>query len=113
MINSQIKITKNVYNEFSSMIQTCANIPEEDNEFDGLFTALDNSNFSKGYHIVELNQVQVKQLIHFSHKQIDYLAGTTIPELNYDGNYKEASACRYTIKGLQKLINSLDEKVVA
>jgi hypothetical protein len=112
MINSQIKITKNVYNEFSSMIQTCANIPEEDNEFDGLFTALDNSNFSKGYHIVELNPVQVKQLIHFSRKQIEYLAGTTIPELNYDGNYKEASACRYTIKGLQKLINSLEEKAV-
>jgi hypothetical protein len=52
-------------------------------------------------------------LIHFSHKQIDYLAGTTIPELNYDGNYKEAGACRYTIKGLQKLIASLDEKAVA
>jgi len=107
------KITRNVYNEFSSMIQSCANIPEEDNEFDGLFTALDNANFLKGYFFVELNQPQVKQLIHFSHKQIDYLANTTIPQLNYDGDYKEAGACRYTIKGLQKLIASLDEKAVA
>jgi hypothetical protein len=107
------KITRNVYNEFSSMIQTCAGIPEEDTEFDGLFTALDNSDFLNGYHIVELNQAQVKQLIHFSHKQIDYLAGTTIPQLNYDGDYKEAGACRYTIKGLQKLVASLEEKVVA
>lgn len=104
------KITRNVYNEFSSMIQTCANIPEEDNEFDGLFTALDNSDFLKGYHIVELNEAQVKQLIHFSHKQIEHL-GWVIYELNNDQNYKEAGACRYTIKGLQKLIASLEEKV--
>jgi hypothetical protein len=107
-----IKITRNVFNEFSSMIDTCANIPEEDNEFDGLFTALDNCNGNNHYAYAELNQAQVKQLIHFSHKQIEHL-GWVIYELNNDQNYKEAGACRYTIKGLQKLIASLDEKAVA
>ena len=107
-----IKITRNVFNEFSSMIDTCANIPEEDNEFDGLFTALDDCNGNSRYAYVELNKAQIAQLIHFSHKQIEHL-GWVIYELNNDQNYKEAGACRYTIKGLQKLIASLDEKVAA
>ena len=107
-----IKITRNVYNEFSSMIDTCANIPEEDNEFDGLFTALDNGNGDKRYVYAELNEAQIAQLIHFCHRQIEHL-GWVIYELNNDQNYKEAGACRYTIKGLQKLIASLDQKAVA
>ena len=112
MTTKTIQITKNVYLEFSSLIDTCAGIPAEDSEFDGLFTALDNSNFNKRYVYAELNEAQIAQLIHFSHKQIEHL-GWVIYELKNDQNYKEASACRYTVKGLQKLIDSLTEKVGA
>jgi hypothetical protein len=111
MTTQTIQITKNVYLEFSSMIDTCAGIPQEDNEFNGLFTALDKSKFQNPYFYAELNEAQIKQLIHFAHKQIEYLFNITIPQLNDDQDYKEAGACRYTIKGLQKLINSLTEKV--
>ena len=112
MTTTQIKITRNCFNEFSSMIDTCANIPEEDNEFAGLFTALDNAEGNRVYAVAHLNEQQVKMFIHFIKKQIEYLAETTIPELNYDANYAEAGKCRYTIKALTKLMEQC-EKVAA
>jgi len=101
-----LKITRNCYNEFSSMIDTCAHIPEEDNEFHGLFTALDNSNGDKRYVYADLDESQLKMFMHFIEKQIEYLASTTIPQLNDDRNYAEAGNCRYTIKALTKLIDN-------
>jgi hypothetical protein len=111
MTTTQIKITRNCFNEFSSMIDTCANIPEEDNQFDGLFTALDNAEGNRVYAVANLNGPQIRMFIYFIKKQIEYLAETTIPELNYDGNYAEAGKCRYTIKALMKLIEQC-EKVI-
>ena len=113
MTTTQIKINLNCYHEFSSMIDTCANIPEEDNEFDGLFTALDAAEGNRVYVVASLNEQQVKMFIHFIQKQIEYLDGTTIPELNYDGNYAEAGKCRYTIKALGKLMAQCEELLVA
>ena len=109
MTTTQIKITRNCFNEFSSMIDTCANIPEEDNQFDGLFTALDNAEGNRVYALAKLNGPQIRMFIYFIKKQIEYLAETTIPELNSDNNYAEAGKCRYTIKALTKLIEQCEK----
>ena len=109
MTTTQIKITRNCFNEFNSMIESCANIPEEDNEFAGLFTALDNAGGNSRYIVADLNAPQLKMFIHFIEEHIEYLAKATIPELNYDGNYAEAGKCRYTIKALTKLMEQCEK----
>lgn len=111
MTTTQIKITRNCFNEFSSMIDTCANIPEEDNQFDGLFTALDNAEGNRVYVLANLNAAQLKLFIHFIEKQIEYLGFITIPQLNDDRNYAEATKCRYTIKALTKLMEQCEKAV--
>lgn len=113
MSTAQIKITHNCFNEFSSMIDTCANIPEEDNEFDGLFTVLDNAEVNGVYVIADLNPTQLKFFIHFIEKQIQYLSFVVISQLNDDRDYAEANKCRYTIKALTKLMKQCQEKLVA
>ena len=112
MTTTQIKINRNCYNEFSSMMESCANIPEEDDANYGLFTALDNAEGNRVYVVADLNEQQVKMFIYFIKEQIEYLSETTIPDLNYDGSYAEAGKCRYTIKALTKLIDQC-EKVAA
>lgn len=45
--------------------------------------------------------------IHFLQTHIEFLSFVTIGDLNSDGQYKEANAVRYTIKGLTKLYDLL------
>lgn len=108
-----IKINLNCYHEFSSMIDTCANIPEEDDANYGLFTALDNAESNRVSKIADLNEQQVKMFIHFIEKQQEYIYNIVIPQLNDDRNYNEATKCRYTIKALGKLKAQCEEMLVA
>jgi len=111
MTTTQIKINLNCYHEFSSMIDTCANIPEEDDANYGLFTALDNAKGNRVYVVANLNDQQVKMFIHFIQKQREYIYDIVIPQLNDDGDYNEAGKCRYTIKALTKLMEQCEKAV--
>lgn len=108
-----IKINLNCYHEFSSMIDTCAHIPEEDDANYGLFTALDNAEGNRVSIIADLNEQQVKKFIYFIEKQQEYIYDIVIPQLNDDRNYNEATKCRYTIKALGKLKAQCEEMLVA
>jgi hypothetical protein len=108
-----IKISLNCYHEFSSMVDTCAHIPEEDDANYGLFTALDDATSDKRFVYADLNAEQVKMFIHFIEKQQEYIYDIVIPQLNDDRNYNEANKCRYTIKALGKLIAQCEELLVA
>jgi len=108
-----IKINLNCYHEFSSMIDTCAHIPEEDDANYSLFTALDNAEGNRVSKIADLNEQQVKKFIHFIEKQQEYIYNIVIPQLNDDRNYNEATKCRYTIKALGKLKAQCEEMLVA
>ena len=111
-----IKITANCYREFHSMIDTCAD-NQEDEHWRGLWTLMSNAgrvnNSYNSARTVTLNNDQLIMFIHFLQTHIEYLTFVTIGDMNRDGAYKEANAVRYTIKGLTKLYNQLDNQEVA
>ena len=109
----KIQISLNCYHEFSSMVDTCAHIPEEDDANFGLFTALDEAHGDKRFKYADLNKEQLKTLAYFAQKQQEYIYNIVIPQLNDDRNYNEANKCRYTIKALAKLADKCDELVGA
>lgn len=113
MTTTQIKIALNCIHEFSSMIDTCAHIPEEDDANHGLFTALYEATSNKKFVYADLNAEQIKMLIHFIEKQQEYIYDIVIPQLNDDRDYNEATKCRYTIKALGKLKAQCEEMLVS
>ena len=108
----KIKINANCLNEFSSMIQTCAN-DLEDAQHNYLFTALYNAEYIGGRgksSIAELTPQQIKLFIHFIQNQMEYMEYITIDEMKYDGgNGDEIKKCRYDIASLGKLMKECEE----
>jgi hypothetical protein len=110
----EIKINANCKNEFSSMIDTCAN-NEEDVQHKFLFTALDNAKYIGGKaktSIVELNPEQLDLFIHFIVRQMDFMEEVTKWEMkDNDATLKEMKRLRYDIWCLGKLLKQCQELV--